>query len=279
MIADLLTQAGKRLQTAGFSADEAAILLAATLNVDRTYLYSQGETKISQEQLTVFTDYLDQRLAGQPVAYILDYKDFYNRRFIVNPDVLIPRPDSEVLITTALELLKNLPATSYQPLAILDIGTGSGCLIITIALETAGRFNYLGTDISLPALAVAQENADSLQAKVSFLPSDLLDDIPLQKFNLILANLPYLQPEQLNESSIMKEPQLALYGGTDGLMYYERLLKTVANYLQPDGILLLEIDPGQKDLLTSLIQQQPIKWQLEFINDLSGRIRVAKLSL
>mgnify|MGYP001596614105 FL=1 len=77
----------------------------------------------------------------------------------------------------------------------------------------------------------------------------------------------------------MKEPQVALYGGTDGLMYYERLLKTVANYLQPDGILLLEIDPGQKDLLTSLIQQQPIKWQLEFINDLSGRIRVAKLSL
>ncbi len=249
---------------------EAELLLTHLLQADKSYILAHPEAELTDSQLADFLQLCQRRASSEPLAYITGYQEFYGRPFLVTPDVLIPRPDSETIIDEAKKLLAYHPTSS-----ILDIGTGSGCLIITLALETANKFTYTGIDISSKALKIAQENAKALGAHISFLQSNLTYHLQPTTYNLITANLPYLTAEQMTESSIQAEPDLALYGGQDGLHYYRQLLQQLPNYTQAGSVILLEIDPDQAAPLQKEISTHG--WQSTVIPDLSGRDRVIKI--
>jgi release factor glutamine methyltransferase len=267
-----LNNAASRLQSHSYTPSEAELLLGFVVNLTKADILAHPEQELTNEQAAQAEMLLQRRLANEPIAYIIGEKDFYGRTFKVSPDVLIPRPDSEIIIDEAKKILEAKPAA-----AILDIGTGSGCLIITVALETGNKLSYTGIDISAEALNIATENASDLKANVTFLQSNLLNSLPVQPFDLIIANLPYLTGEQMSEPSIQSEPELALYGGKDGLYFYRQLLNKISDYLNKSGIVLFEIDPEQKDHLAAEIKKLLPNQQLEFISDLSGRIRMAKI--
>jgi len=249
---------------------EAELLLAHVLTADKSYILAHPEAEISDQQQAELIQLCQRRAQGEPLAYIRGYQEFYGRRFRVTPDVLIPRPDSETIIDEAKKLL-----TYQSTSSILDIGTGSGCLIITLALETANKFSYTGLDISSKALKIAEKNASTLGANINLVQSNLTNNLPPNAYRLIIANLPYLTAEQMTETSIQAEPDLALYGGQDGLHYYRQLLQQLPNFTQAGSVILLEIDPDQAAPLQKEIATHG--WQSSIIKDLSGRDRVIKI--
>ncbi len=281
-----LNNAASQLQSQGFDTNEAELLLGFILHQDKAYLLTHTETELTAEKLAQADKALQQRLSHQPIAYIIGEKDFYGRTFKVTPDVLIPRPDSELIVDVATKLL-NYKTTG----SILDIGTGSGCLIISIALETENKFTYTGLDISTKALEIAKENASNLGAQVNFLQSNLLDSLnnknqtsdasyslPTTHYSLVIANLPYLTSSQMDEPSIQSEPELALYGGTKGLHYYQHLLQQLPAFVTKSSVILLEIDPSQEHLLDDDITQAFPAAGIEYIPDLSGKTRIIKIT-
>lgn len=224
------------------------------------------------------------REQGEPLAYILGEKEFYGRKFVVNPAVLIPRPETESLIELALGALgcrlggDGRKVRSEQGLnengtgvverglgaKILEVGTGSGCIAVTLALELPG-VEVVATDVSLAALEVAKENAERLGAKISFLESDLLENVlKSSDFDLIVANLPYVDPnwEWLERKTLDFEPSLALYAEKRGLALYERLLQQAIEMELADW-LILEADPCQYTELTQMAGQQG--WKVDKI--------------
>ncbi len=302
-------------------ANEAEILLAFVIKQNQEWLISHQEQTITANEVENFDRLIQQRSQGTPVAYLTGVKEFYGRPFKVPPNVLIPRPDSELIIDEAKAFLnKDLQATSYQLPAILDVGTGSGCLIITLALETNNKFNYTGLDISDKALTIAKQNALALGANVNFIQSNLLstlptpdrypatiinsaeggipperDKLPATSYQLIIANLPYLTSNQLTEPTIQQEPTLALDGGKDGLHYIKQLLEQIPQYTKKGSLILIEIDPAQKDKIVDLLQAIPpqlfnsneggtppkavasYKLPANLIKDLSGQDRLLRL--
>jgi release factor glutamine methyltransferase len=202
------------------------------------------------------------------VQYILGTQEFYGRSFIVNRLVLIPRPETEHLVEAALAIR---PAPRY----ILDVGTGSGILAVTLALELPDAA-VTATDISPPALAVAQQNARALGAeRVRFLRSDLFDGIGEERFDCIVSNPPYVATGEVLEAQVREyEPAAALYAGTDGLAIYLRLIPEAFAHLEAGGHLLLEIGHGQRDAVCGMLQQNGFT-EIGFVDDLQGVARVA----
>jgi release factor glutamine methyltransferase len=269
-----LNNAASRLQSHSYTPSEAELLLGFVLNLTKAAMLAHPEQVLTNEQAAQAEILLQRRLANEPIGYIIGRKDFYGRTFKVSPDVLIPRPDSEIIIDEAKKILEAKPTA-----AILDIGTGSGCLIITVALETGNKLSYTGIDISAEALNIATENASDLKANVTFLQSNLLNSLPVQPFDLIIANLPYLTGEQMSEPSIQSEPELALYGGTKGLHYYQQLLQQLPAFVTKGSVILLEIDPTQKHLLDENIKQAFPAATIEYLSDLNHKTRVVKITI
>lgn len=275
-----LNNAASLLQSHSYTPSEAELLLGFVLNLAKADILAHPEQELTNEQAAQAEILLQRRLANEPIAYIIGQKDFYGRTFKVSPDVLIPRPDSEIIIDEAKKILEAKPTAS-----ILDIGTGSGCLIITVALETENKFTYTGLDISSTALEIAKKNAASLGAQVNFLQSNLLDSLNNKNqtsdtsYSLVIANLPYLTGEQMSEPSIQSEPELALYGGTQGLHYYQQLLRQLPQFVTNDSVILLEIDPMQEHLLDEDIQHIFPAAGVEYIPDLSGKTRLIKITI
>ncbi len=268
-----LNNAASLLQSKGFDTNEAEILLGFVLQLAKADILAHPEQELTNEQNTQAEKLLQRRLANEPIAYIIGQKDFYGRTFKVTPNVLIPRPDSEIIIDEAKKFLAGKTSAS-----VLDVGTGSGCLIITIALETQNKFHYYATDISPQALSIAQQNAVNFNlTTINWHSSNLLQSVPSQKFDLIIANLPYLTGEQMQEPSIQSEPELALYGGKQGLHYYQQLLSQLPPYLANGSVILFEIDPSQEHLLDEDIKAVFPTAVIEYITDLSGRTRLIKI--
>lgn len=201
---------------------------------------------------------INKRLDYVPIAYLIGTKDFYGREFIVNPNVLIPRPESEEIISSVLDIINNNYRT---PINIIDVGTGSGCLGITIKLE-APQTNVTLSDISESALSVAKDNANNLGADVDFVVNDLLFGFS-NSFDLIVANLPYVSKNWPSSPSIKHEPDLALFANNDGLELINILLNQSQKALKASGFIVLEADPCQhpaiieyaKNLNLQFIQQ------------------------
>ena len=196
------------------------VLLAHVLQKDRSWLVAHDEYSPTTEELGSFTAYIERRKEGEPLAYILGYKDFYGRKFSVTSGVLTPRPETESFIALLAELRK-----TERVHAVVDIGTGSGCLAITCKLEFPDIY-VTATDTSKRALAIAAKNALQHQAAITFREQDLLVG-DKEGYDIVLANLPYV-PTHMQHDSIAYEPDEALYSGADGLDHYKRLWQQLA---------------------------------------------------
>lgn len=219
---------------------DAEILLAHTLNKPRTWLHAHGDEVIDPRRADIANARAALRLERVPIAYIIGHKEFYGRRFIVSPDVLIPRPESEALI----ELLRQAMTRHPNARHAVDVGTGSGCLGITAKLEWP-QLDMTLIDRSKKALTVASRNATAHHAQVRMLSSNLLDRYPLRA-DVIIANLPYVDADWPELSpEIANEPALALFANHHGLELINELLRQTPRSLAPGGSLLLEADPRQ----------------------------------
>lgn len=237
-----LDQASYRLKQAGISSHwlDSELILAHVLQQDRTYLHAHDNQTIDKKSRQIASKHLRLRQKRYPLAYITGYKEFYGRNFRVTPDALIPRPESEQLITTLADLLKTDPL-KY----LVDVGTGSGCLGITAKLEHPDLSVAL-IDISTKALHIARENATTLNAEVTTQKGDLLNNYQSQP-DIILANLPYVDKAWQRSPETEYEPKRALFAKENGLFLVNKLIIQSASLLRPGGYLLLEIDPRQND--------------------------------
>ncbi len=235
---------------------EAEILLGAILDVDRVRLIVDAQRPLSPEELASFKRFIQRRRSGEPSAYILGKREFFGREFFVSRSVLIPRPDTEILVEEALE------RTAHRDLSgrALDLCTGTGCVAISFALSRR-TWQITGSDISQDALVVARRNAEKLGAVwgVRFVPGDLFGAVgETERFELITANPPYIRRDELDELDIdVKdfEPRSALDGGESGLDFYPRLLQGARKHLVPGGVLCVEVGAGQAEEVSRLFDE------------------------
>lgn len=222
---------------------DAEVLLSHILGKDRLYLYVHFDQPLSREELSQFRAMVKKRVMRISVAYIIGYKEFMGHNFLVSPAVLVPRPDTEILVEAVSNRLRNLTAPR-----ILDIGTGSGAILVSLLKDLPSA---LGTavDISPDALAVAKENAlrHDVNERAEFYLGDVFLPVQGKMFDCIVSNPPYIPDDEIKELApeVRGEPRLALAGGRDGLDFYRRILSEGVNYLTPGGILAVEVGAGQ----------------------------------
>jgi len=251
---------------------EGELLLGHALKISRTRLYLDLDHELSPRQEQTFWRLVERRLNGEPTAYITTHREFYGLDFYADSRVLIPRPESELLVEVALGLARNHPLST-----IADIGTGCGAIAISLALELPETKIY-ATDISAPALEVASLNCQKhgVIDRICLLHDDMLDPLP-QPVDLIIANLPYVKESEI--AGVKFEPRLALDGGSDGTERIRQLCRQVSGKLRPGGSLLLEIGQGQREAVTALLNTLFPNGEIEAVPDLSGIDRVIHLSL
>jgi release factor glutamine methyltransferase len=203
---------------------DSEILLADLLEKDRSWLHAHPENVLQRSDLRTLDEQLERRRAHEPLAYIRGKQEFYGRDFIVTPDTLTPRPETETMVEMALLVLAENDISS-----VADIGTGSGCVIISIQLEFNSPAAYAGYDISKRALNIAKQNADELHSSAVFEQCDITsnDEQKWQSAELIVANLPYVPDNYEINQAAMHEPRIALFAGEDGLDFYRAMFKNI----------------------------------------------------
>jgi release factor glutamine methyltransferase len=230
----------------------AELVLAHVLSEEREYLYAHDDRVLSEQELQMLEDRLYDRISGVPLQYIVGRQEFYGRYFRVNPAVLIPRPETEYIIEAVLELqgTRGLPP---RPLSIIDVGTGSGCIAVTLALELPGT-NVFAGDVSFEALLVARENAATLGAPVRFVCMDVLDALQT-RFEFIVSNPPYVRRGELSrlQREVREhEPHVALFSPEDELAIYRRLVVGAEEMLNSGGHIIMEVGIGMDERVLSL---------------------------
>lgn len=280
------------LKTSSLPRRETELLLAYLLNKSREFLLTHPETKISPGVYKRFKLLEAKRLKNWPIAYLTGVKEFYSFDFKVSPAVLTPRPETEYIVKEIVEIVKKRNIGSKKPI-IIDLGTGSGAIIISVAKElkrlapsTYRQTEFLAVDISASALKMAKSNAayHKLTRKIKFYKGNLLAPFKLRQRDLsqsemiIAANLPYLTPTQIKKSpSISREPLLALDGGQDGLKYYRELFKQLSELPAAGNLrIICEIDGSQTKKIKALVEKYFPGMNSEIICDLSGRKRFLK---
>ncbi len=254
---------------------ESELLLRHALQISRVELYLELDQELSPQQDKGFRHLIERRLNNEPVAYITEHREFYGLDFYVDPNVLIPRPESELLVEKVLELAQNQAAAT-----IIEVGTGCGAIAISLALSLP-RAKIYATDISAAALEVARFNCrkHGVADRICLLSGDMLDPLP-EPVDLIVANLPYVMEAELSRINTLNfEPSLALNGGSDGLEKISRLGTRIGDKLRPGGCLLLEIGQGQRRAVTTLLRSLFPSAEIETTPDLSGIDRVVSLVL
>lgn len=241
IISEWLKIATKSLKTANIPSArlDAELILANTLRKNRTYLHAHLDEEIDPRRFDIANARLDLRLDRVPIAYILGYKEFYGRKFTVSPSVLIPRPESEDLISLFLELT----ASEIAEKVLIDVGTGSGCLGITAKLERS-NLSVILSDISKPALNIAEKNANALNTDVHIQQQSLLNG-QLRPVDYIFANLPYVDKSWDVSPELKYEPGIALFAEDEGLKLILQLISQAPRCLTPEGLLFIEADPQQ----------------------------------
>lgn len=255
-IREALRRAQKRLAEAGVpdSDYDAQEMLARLLGEDRLLMRADGWRDVPQEALFAYEAMIERRAGREPMQYILGETEFMGLTFHVEPGVLIPRFDTEVLCEEALRRLGDGQAQGKR--RVLDIGTGSGALAVSIA-KLAPACEVTAVDVSDTALAVARGNAERLGAPVRFVKSDCFDALGAEKFDMVISNPPYIDGEEMKTlmPEVLREPELALYGGEDGLAFYRRISAQAAEHLLPGGWLLFEIGWRQKEPVEALLRE------------------------
>lgn len=245
-IASWLEEATRKLHEGhiGSARLDAELILSHTIRKPRTHLHAHSEDQLDQRHEEIADARLELRLNNTPVAYIVGHKEFYGRRFTTTPAALIPRPETEVMIDMVKTIIPQDLAPLPEPLRVVDVGTGTGCIGITVKKEWP-ELDVTLTDISNHALNLAKENAARLVADVQFMQSDLLHGYTLP-IDIILANLPYVARQWEVSADANAEPQEALYADDDGLALIYQLLDQATLLLRPSGHILLESDPRQQ---------------------------------
>lgn len=247
-IASTISAGAERLRQAGFETPrlDAEILLRYVLGLDRAQLFMRLREPLDSDEERRFIGLVERRLAGQPVAYLVGEREFMGLPFRIGPGALVPRPETELLVQQAIEWLRRRPDS-----LVLDVGTGSGAIAISVAKHVPDA-TVIGSDRSVEAMRWATANRTSLGANLQLMLSDLTEAIGGQ-IDLLLANLPYLTPEQFSGNpDLHAEPELALVSGADGLDLIRRLLSDAPRVMSPKGAIGLEIDPSQAVAVDSL---------------------------
>jgi release factor glutamine methyltransferase len=259
-IRDLLSEGTSVLKEAGHESArlEAQMLLEFVLNFDRSVLYTYPERTVSDDQGQRYRELIVRRARGEPVAYLTGHREFYGLDFLVDRRVLIPRPETELLVDSALALLRSRLDAGESPV-VADVATGSGVIPITLAVEEARLTSLYATDISSDALDVARSNCElhRIQSRVHLLQGDLLAPLP-EPVDLLTANLPYVGTDEINLLSVdvySYEPHLALFAGPDGLDLLYRFCHEArySGILKERAVLLLEIGFRQREPLELLL--------------------------
>ena len=254
---------------------ECELLLMHVLGISRVQLYIDLNRKLGSEQEENLWNLVKRRLSGEPTAYITGHREFYGLDFYVNSSVLIPRPESELLVEKSLNLTQN-----HAVSAIAEIGTGCGAIAISLALNLP-QVKIYATDVSAPALRVALFNCKKhgVINRICLLQGNMLNPLP-EPVDLIIANLPYVKESELSQMRLASfEPQLALNGGLDGLERIRQLCSQVSSKLRPEGCLLLEIGQRQRQAVITLLHSLFPLARVEVAPDLSGIDRVVSLVL
>ncbi len=281
-IAETLRNAAEILRESGIAEPrrEAALLLAFSLEKDKVFLVAHDDYEVSGEENTKFQSFLSRRASREPFEYITGSQEFYRLDFFVKPDVLIPRPETELIVENAIEILREIEKPRF-----CEVGTGSGCISVSI-LHEAKTATAIGLDISPKALEIARRNADAngVSERFELKHSDVFDALKNEKneknekFDLIVSNPPYvpfgdlagLQPEVRDH-----EPQIALTDGGDGLSIIKKIIADSPQCLKPNGFLLIETGHGQATEVLRMFQ--PKIWKnVEVLPDLQGIQRTVK---
>ncbi len=250
------------------------LLLAYALKRKKEWVLAHPENHLSTSELSTFEEYLDRLVSGEALPYLLESWEFYGRSFHVTANVLIPRPETELLIENALGFLRSHPEARL----CADIGTGSGCIAISLALEIPD-LHVIAVDVSPSAIEVARVNTrkHGVEDRVKLIVSDLLRPFDF-RFGLICANLPYIPSERLRRLAVAeREPNLALDGGMDGLDVIRRLARDLPEWLVPGGRALLEVDSSHAHVLAGELTSMYSSVRTDVLKDLSGRDRVVML--
>jgi len=265
---EALLQGTKLLEDAGIAAPRltAEVLLGHALGQERAFLYAHSERVLREVEWIHYGRYLHERLNGKPTQYITGRQEFYGREFRVTPDVLIPRPETELVVETAL-------AVGRGARRVVDAGSGSGAIAVTLQLETGAL--VAGSDISAAALAVAAENACRLGARIDWLQCDLISALADASVDMIVSNPPYVPLADragLQREVRDYEPAVALFAGSTGYEIYEKLVADAARVLRPGGWLVLELGYTSKDRVNAILGAH---WRdIRVAPDLAGIPRV-----
>ena len=265
----VLKQASQILVSSGVAGAQrdAKLLMAFVLGFEPHQVALHRDAMLDVDQELAFMATIKQRASRVPISHILGYRDFFENRFILTPDVLDPRPETEQLVSHAL-------CEDFE--AVLDLGTGSGCILLSL-LAKRPLAQGIGVDQSAKAIAVAKLNAQKMQlsTRVELLVSNWFSEVPTTKFDLIVSNPPYIHPNAMAALSaeVLHEPELALTDHVDGLSHYRNIAKQAHNFLTPNGRLIFEIGFDQGDAVLKILAQQKF-CDIVILSDLNHHPRV-----
>ncbi|MCG8396389.1 peptide chain release factor N(5)-glutamine methyltransferase [Bacillus atrophaeus] len=275
-IFEALNWASSYLTEAGRDRNAAELLLMNDIGMDRSNLFASLQDPISEDELYRFKRHVEMHKEGVPVQYIIGKESFYGRVFIVNDDVLIPRPETEEVVLHLLEKQKRV-FPEGKPLRVIDVGTGSGAIAVTLALENK-HFSVSAIDISKEALQIAAENAERLEAKVDFFEGDLLEPFIKEgkKADIIVSNPPYISEEEMADlSNVVRfhEPLHALTDGGDGLRFYKRFMEDIPRVMNEKALVVFEIGWKQGDAVKEMFLRTFPNAEVEVLKDINGKDR------
>jgi release factor glutamine methyltransferase len=233
---------------------DSEILLSESINKDKKYIILNSKEILSNKQLENFNSFIERRKNGEPIAYLIKKKEFWKDEFYVNKDVLIPRPDTEIIIEQVLKIY-----SKQSQLHILDIGTGSGCILLSI-LKERSKFYGIGIDISKKSINVSKFNAKklSLTNRVKFIHSSV-DNFKIGKYDIVVSNPPYIELlnlKYLEKDVVNFEPKLALSGGFDGFSKIRKVISKASNLIKKNGKFILEIGFNQKNKVKKILKEE-----------------------
>lgn len=256
--------------------NEPELLFSEILNCNRVSLFLNKESPLDKDKSTLIASVLKRRIKGEPIQYILGKTEFMGLEFKVNQDVFIPRAETEILVETAINYAYRLSPVAYR---ILELGTGSGCIAISLA-KYLTNFNITATDISQKALDIAQDNAEinNVANKIIFLKSNLFESLPIcdMRYAICVCNPPYVPTAEIEglQPEIKYEPDIALDGGRDGLDFYRRLVTFAPEYLNKRGFLIIEMGFNQRPAVENIFQKSGNFEIIEVVRDYNNIERV-----
>jgi release factor glutamine methyltransferase len=253
------------------------LYLRHLLKMSRAKLLAEQQHVLTEAEWLEFKHAIEQHVKGIPIQHLIGFEEFYGRPFLVNSDVLIPRPETEELVYYTIEKLSK--KQNREPLVAVDIGTGSGAIAISLKLESSARLNMIAVDISDKALDVARENSRRLGAEVNFLQGDLLQPLIQEgvKVDVLLSNPPYIplrDKETLADVVKDHEPELALFGGEDGYDLYRRFMEELPKVVNDSYLIGFEVGVGQGETVVNLLKETFPDANVEVVFDINGKDRM-----